>query len=1558
MDAWLRYELLRQRAAGTRAAPDSAAAMTSAPGSEASSLAHVAGLPAADLLVASLLLRDGEALPAVRLLQAHEGDTPPALQLSLLAAAQALAEPATLADAAGPWRQTLEQLVRADAKTPVEKDLVATARLRLAAIALREGRDPRELLEGVASDSRLAGEARVMLALHLLEAKDDSGTGEAAALLQRVAGEDPDERRRREALLALGGIALERDEWQRAYLSYAQADSQWQAQHARLATLQAADPTTELWQQWRALALPPGALQVDPAALQQSATELVAACLDLREPTPRRAPLPELQMLWNAATNAPPTVAPPEPSQWLRATAARDGEAQAAADLERALRAADLERDALARRRTYLDLGRDRVDDTTARLVEASARLDSLLARIDAVVAQLTGVRDEHLRQAALRTRSLLEREQLQVAHALFLQHFYVDGPNRERAETLPPGVPTPEQLLQADQLLSGQVAAFVDSFAARVPNLVERSFRDVWEPRLTAGTRDLARRAQLELAWARRLGGAIDSTLAASNDSPQLRDALVAAQSARRRSDAAHAERERVEHEIARVALAGAVAALQQEREGIDYGLAASAHELAVGRGEDPEDASVRTRLRSARTTAVALLDTFLTRYPQSFARGEARFRLADMLLLAAKDDFNDKMATFLAAAQAQGGLDERAMAPFVDYEPALRLYQLIRTEDPDFRHQDAVLFNIGMIQSDAGLIDQAQATLAELVSTHSQSPFCQEAHLRMGDNLFYAKDYVGCVPSFEQAAAGSDPEFTAIALYKLGWARFNEDQFGDAADAFRRLFDLYASGVKVKTTTDLRAEAEDYLIHSLCRAGGAPAFASYFERVGARPYEAQILTGMGGLMRRFSLYEEAAAADEMWLTRYGDQAEALATAQRLVDTYERWNKPDRARAARLAVAPRFIEGSTWFTANVADSLRARGKAFAMGSYRTVALYHHHEARAGKGQEHWQQALDLYHTLLTRWPDEPESPRFQFYAGEAAAQVRDWSGSLAHYAAAAATAADTAGFRADAQWQLVAVTDEWYQATRPQPAGTMSGAHQGAKAAEADVASVGADSLAQRLIQAAVAFAEAQPADARRADVLWRAGTLAYAHGWNDQAAPLLQRFAEQHPADPRAPVAARLRADAFYRQQRYDAAADAYELALSAATSAHNDTLAARIAPIVPLCRLQHAEAIAVSDSTHPGRAAELFAQLAGRHPDFEHADRALYRAGLGYEKAGDIPPAVRAWEDLIAHHPRSEYVQDAHLRIAAAWERDQHPREAAAAYERFAQAYAKDEMADDAMLKAADLWSAAGDEAAAEGVRTRYLEAFPGDFETAMDVLQRRSQNELDQLGATGNIASLLPKQAKGAAPSSSSLAHYLQLAALHPQLAAPGLLARVDFLRAEQGYAKYASARLTQPLTASIAAKQKLLEQVLAAYRACAQRGASPWTQASAHRIGEALVHFGDALLASETPAGMAAEDLAAYRDVLQEQAFQFYDRGEEAWSQLLEQAAAGAHAAAADGAALPTNSRASADLQQTQEWIARTQQRLWPRIAQRFSHLPEVVYPVVSSAASGGAAGSR
>jgi TolA-binding protein len=423
---------------------------------------------------------------------------------------------------------------------------------------------------------------------------------------------------------------------------------------------------------------------------------------------------------------------------------------------------------------------------------------------------------------------------------------------------------------------------------------------------------------------------------------------------------------------------------------------------------------------------------------------------------------------------------------------------------------------------------------------------------------------------------------------------------------------------------------------------------------------------------------------------------------------------------------------------------------------------------------------------------------------------------------------------------------------------------------------------------------------------------------------------FGDRFPTDQRAPRAVRMAGDARYQRAEYEAAGAAYEKALTLARAAKQDTLATSLEKSIPVTYFKHAEAVAKDQGEDD--AAPLFARVARDWPTFPHADLALYRAGLGYAEKKSYVDAAGSWEQLLAAFPKSEYARDATIQIALAYEKSGNAHSAADAYERFSRAYPADPDAPEALLKASELLAAAKDEAGAERMRSLFIERFPGETETVMQIRAVRAEKELAGVSTgTSKLSSLLatvtPK--KGAqAPPPTDLQAYLTLAKQHPELASPSILAKVDYLTAEEAHAEYAAMKLTQPLPKSIEKKKAKLESTLELYNKCSAHGIAEFTRGAAYRVGQSLIEFGDALVASERPKDLSGDDLLAYDDVLNQQSWEFYDRGEAVWSDLLQQ------------------TRGEKD--DPGQWIARTRDSLWPRLAQGFLFQPEVRHPLLAA----------
>ncbi len=1465
-------------------------------------------IPGAVELQASLLLEAGRTAEATSLLEAT---APDGAMASIHLYLQALARRASNQDPTREW----ERLGAVSPRTTLEADLVGAALIELATLRIEQERDPSDLLTRMPKQSRHAPRAQHILASTAVARGD---TASARTILSGLLKTDFTYDGLRAVKLSLADLALDHGYWHAA-LRYAEsAEDGWIDEYDAMTYLEGETDVSVAWatwgraQQWR------DEIRMASDAVAAQIDAIASASLDLRA-TPSARPADAFaSRLWPADLVTP--VIPwdstdalsrhtPSTEEWSRVHGAERDRRRAAGALATQEIVVSERRAEIDRQLEFLRKGRADAAASEMELRRATGSLDSLLVRLGAALRQLELARDGAQRQIAVRTRDMLQNLEREHLFIDAVNHFWVDGPQRERPEKFPAGIPSTSKVLGDERALTEQSQQYVTYFSRRAAALIDSSYAMIWRPRFADDSKLLRAALGMEVWRAHRLGASLDSTIAAVVNDPRLareiarRDALAA------RYDSLGVVEQKTRIDIARAVASRGKALLKSEREGIDYHLADASYELAVDAAFDTEPNADSLAIAPLRSRAVARLSDFLTRYPQSIARGETRFRLADLKLMQARDDFQAKMASFLGQTPSADQIGNRAMAPFVDYAPAIELYKAILAEDPAFPHQDAVLFNLGMILSDDGQ-PEAATYLTQLVEKFPNAPDAQEAWLRLGSDRFDREDYAGCVPYFVEAARGQDPAHTAIALYKLGWAEFEEDHFDQSTDAFRRLIDHYAANVDIAKKMDLRDEAEEYLVHALARSGGAPAFRDYFGSLGPRDYESRVLLALGHLMRSHSLYEEAIACDRLWLEKYPQDAQAMDVVDRMADTYKSWNKPDAARDAKLEAAARLLPGSPWWKANDNDAQHARATAFAQQAYRETAAFHHKKARTSDDAASWQTALSSYETYLTHWPKASDADKIHFVAGEAAGRLKQYPRSLAHFTAAARS--DSTPLATEASWQRVAITDTWYTGVRPANAQT------------------GGDSLGAQLLAACKEFTRLYPNDARCADVVWRGGNVAYAHRWYPDAATAFTLFGDRFPADKRAPRAVRMAGDARYQRAEYDAAGAAYEKALGLARAAKQDTLAVSLAKSIPVCYFKHAEGVAKEKGD--GDAAVLFARVARDWPTFPHADLALYRAGLGFAANKSYADAAATWEQLLKGYPKSEYARDATVQIAQAYEKSGNARSAADAYERFSRVYQDDPDAPEALLKASELLAAAKDEAGAEKMRSLFIERFPGETETVMQIRASRAEKELAGVATgTSKLSSLLSvaKPKKGApAPASTDLAAYLALAKQHPELASPAILAKVDYLTAEEAHTEYAAMKLTQPLPKSLEKKKAKLESTLELYNKCSAHGIAEYTRGAAFRVGQSLIEFGDALIASERPKELAGDDLLAYDDVINQQAWEFFDRGEDVWSDLLQQ------------------TRSEKD--DPGGWIVRTRDTLWPRLAQKFLFQPSAEHPLVAA----------
>src|SRR5262249_2624274 len=144
----------------------------------------------------------------------------------------------------------------------------------------------------------------------------------------------------------------------------------------------------------------------------------------------------------------------------------------------------------------------------------------------------------------------------------------------------------------------------------------------------------------------------------------------------------------------------------------------------------------------------------------------------------------------------------------------------------------------------------------------------------------------------AYENAVKDKDHLLYDKALYKLGWTYYRMDRFDDAVTRFTSLVDYYQEKYRGKEEEggDLRNEAFQYTAISFAdeKWGSLAKAKAFFEKVGGRPYEADIYKRMADVYFDQTKHAEAIEAYRLVLAKDPLSKNAPQIQERIVEAYD----------------------------------------------------------------------------------------------------------------------------------------------------------------------------------------------------------------------------------------------------------------------------------------------------------------------------------------------------------------------------------------------------------------------------------------------------------------------------------------------------------------------------------------------------------------------------------------------------------------------------------------------------------------------------------------------
>lgn len=835
------------------------------------------------------------------------------------------------------------------------------------------------------------------------------------------------------------------------------------------------------------------------------------------------------------------------------------------------------------------------------------------------------------------------------------------------------------------------------------------------------------------------------------------------------------------------------------------------------------------RTQSLNPRKTAIRHYQAFLDESTETIFVPEAMRRLADLYLAEEQD--------VLSEGQATAGSTSRAA----------QLYAQLLKRYPDHARNDTALYQLARAYEQSGEAEPAMQALSRYTNQYSGKDKYDEAQFRRGEYLFVRRQFHEAEAAYQAVLdTGAESDFHRQSLYKLGWARFKQNEYESALHAYISLLDEMLGSHDSTELPDQLTRADQERLDDTLRAvslsfsylGDTKSIQGYFSRQGNKPYEPLLYARLAGLHLSKERFSDAADTYRLFAEAHPQHREAPLFQSRVIDVYKQAGFGARVLEEKQAFVERYQPASNyWQQHNPDDSPDVLSQV--QRHLRDIAEHYHAQAQKQKKPAAYAEAGRWYRLFLSAFPTSKQAPYMNFLYAELLT---------------------SAGSHGEAALQ--------YEHTA-----YMYGKHE--KAAESGYAALLAYRKHETVLKGKV-----------RAD-------------WHLSGITSALRFATDFPDHKQALPVRTLAAQQLYALRDYQGAIAAAvpvtehagaskELSLSAWTViAHGrfdlkDYLQAEAAYQQVLARtprkdkkraaLQEKLAASIYKQGEQERAAgnlagaaDHYLRIASVVPRSPINVTAQYDAAAAYIALKRWPDAIRILEPWRKANPRNKLQADVTRKLAVLYRENGQPVRAAGEFERIAGTEKDPALRREARLTTASLYQQAGRSDKAIETYKRFIKEFPKPVEPAMEA-QYQLVLLYEKSGKDGKKRywqTQLVKADRAAGKSRSDRTRYL---AAHARLA----------LVADE-HAAYRKVALKEPLKRSLAKKKKYMKSAIKGYTEAATYKVAAVSTEATFRIGEIYKDFGAALMASERPRKLNEEELEQYELLLEEQAYPFEEK---------------------------------------------------------------------------------
>jgi TolA-binding protein len=794
-----------------------------------------------------------------------------------------------------------------------------------------------------------------------------------------------------------------------------------------------------------------------------------------------------------------------------------------------------------------------------------------------------------------------------------------------------------------------------------------------------------------------------------------------------------------------------------------------------------------------------------------------------------------------------------------------AIRIYQRILDEYPNYERNDQVLYQMARAYDEIGQPDEAMAIMERLVASYGYSRYLDEVHFRRAEYLFTRRKFREAESAYEAVITmGSGSSYYELALYKLGWALYKQELYELALHRFVGVLDhKMATGYdfdQAHEEGEGRRVADTFRVISLSfsNLGGPKVISEYFAMNGNRSYEDRVYRNLGEFYFSKLRYQDATAVYSAFVELNPYHRISPSFSMRIVEIYDEGGFPILVVESKKDFAVRYgLSADYW---DYFDPMEAQEALDFLKTNLTDLANHYHslyqeDELDEQRVENFVEASRWYREFLASFPTDAEAPGINYQLADLLLENEAFADAAREYER---TAYDYAPHEraADAGYAAIYAHRQYL-----------------------DVVAAGDEHRARRTaIGSSLRFAESFPEHDQAPIVLGAAADDLYAMQDYESAVVaaglLIDRYPDADLALRRA--AWTVVAHGSFDLSRYLQAENAYAHVLTLVP----DEDEARPALVENLAAAIYQQGEQANAGEDYRAAADHFLRIRDVAPTSEIRSSAEYDAAAALIRLEDWLPAARVLEEFRVTFPGHELESDATKQLASVYRQGGRPDQSAIEYERVAEEAEDPELRREAMLLAGDLYEQASDIDSALAVFVGYISEFPRPLDVAQETRFRVA--ELYELRS--ETVPYLDMLREVVASDASAGAERTDRSRF--------LAAQSALVLAEQLYDEFVAIRLYQPFDESLAEKQRRMDMAMQAFERLVDYEVGEITAAATFYIAETYLDFSESLLESERPADLPVNALTEYDLAIEEEAFPFEEQAIEIHEQNYELIASG------------------------------------------------------------------